>query len=66
MTAAHVIALNPIGLKTALEARVAELSALLHRLTTEKTILQEELRFLRGGKSAMEVKAALAARGVGL
>ena len=35
MTPAHVIALNPNGLKTALEARVVELSDLLQRLTTE-------------------------------
>jgi hypothetical protein len=66
MTPAHVSALNPNGLRTALEARVVELSDLLHRLTTEKAILQEELRFLRVGKSAADVKAALAARGVGL
>lgn len=66
MTPAHVIALNPSGLKSALEGRVVELSDLLHRLTTEKAILQEELRLLRAGKSAVEVKAALAARGVAL
>jgi hypothetical protein len=67
MTPARVIALNPTGLKDALEARLAELSDLLHRLTTEKAILREELQFLRAGsKSAMEVKAALVARGVGL
>ena len=66
MTPAHVIALNPSGLKTALEARVVEVSDRLHRLMAEKTILQDELRFLRVGKSAAEVRAALIARGIEL
>ena len=60
MTAAQVIALNPTAFKETLESRVAELSDLLHTLTTELTILQSELRLLRAGhKSSLEVKAAL-------
>jgi hypothetical protein len=63
MTAAQVVALNPTAFKETLERRVAELSDLLHTLTTERAILQSELRFLRAGhKSSLEVKAALMAR----
>jgi hypothetical protein len=63
MTAAQVIALNPTAFKETLERRVAELSDLLHTLTTERAILQSELRLLRAGhKSLVEVKAALTAR----
>jgi hypothetical protein len=63
MTAAQVIALNPTDFKETLERRVAELSDLLHTLTTERAILQSELRLLRAGhKSSLEVKAALTAR----
>jgi hypothetical protein len=47
MTAAQVIALNPTDFKETLERRVAELSDLLHTLTTERAILQSELRLLR-------------------
>ena len=60
MTAAQVVALNPTAFKETLERRVAELSDLLHALTTERAILQSELRLLRAGhKSSLEVKAAL-------
>ena len=63
MTAAQVIALNPTAFKETLERRVAELSDLLHTLTTELAILQSELRLLRAGhKSALEVKAVLMTR----
>ena len=63
MTAAQVIALNPTDFKETLERRVVELSDLLHTLTTERAILQSELRLLRAGhKSPLEVKAALATR----
>ena len=63
MTAAQVIALNPTDFKETLERRVVELSDLLHTLTTERAILQSELRLLRAGhKSPREVKAALATR----
>lgn len=63
MTAAQVIALNPTDFKETLERRVADLSDLLHTLTTERAILQSELRLLRAGhKSSLEVKAALTAR----
>ena len=63
MTAAQVIALNPNAFKETLERRVADLSDLLHTLTTERAILQSELRLLRAGhKTSVEVKAALAAR----
>jgi len=65
MTAAQVIALNPTALKETLESRVAELSDLLHTLTTELAILQSELRLLSAGhKSSLEVKAALMTREV--
>ena len=65
MTAAQVIALNPTDFKETLERRVAELSDLLHTLTTERAILQSELRLLRAGhKSSLEVKAALTARDI--
>ena len=62
MTAAQVaIALNPT--KETLGRRVAELSDLLHTLTTELAILQTELRLLRAGhKSSLEVKVALMTR----
>jgi hypothetical protein len=60
MTAAQVVALNPTAFEETLERRVAELSDLLHTLTTERAILQSELRLLRAGhKSSLEVKAAL-------
>ena len=60
MTAAQVVAINPTAFKETLERRVAELSDLLHTLTTERAILQSELRLLRAGhKSSLEVKAAL-------
>jgi hypothetical protein len=63
MTAAQVVALNPTAFKETLECRVAELSDLLHTLTTERAILQSELRLLRAGhKSSLEVKAALMTR----
>jgi hypothetical protein len=65
VTAAQVIALNPTAFKETLERRLAELSDLLHTLTTERAILQSELRLLRAGhKSSLEVKAALIARKV--
>jgi hypothetical protein len=67
MTAAQVIALNPTAFKETLERRVAELSDLLHTQTTERAILQSELRLLRAGyKSALEVKAALMAREISM
>ncbi len=63
MTPAQVIVLNPTAFKATLECRVAELSDLLHALTTELAILQSELRLLRAGhKSSLEVKAALMTR----
>jgi hypothetical protein len=63
MTAAQVIALSPTAFKETLERRVAELSDLLHTLTTERAILQSELRLLRAGhKSSLEVRAALTTR----
>jgi hypothetical protein len=63
MTSAQVIALNPTVFKETLERRVADLSDLLHTLTTELAILQDELRLLRAGhKSSLEVKAALMTR----
>ncbi len=63
MTAAQVIALNPTAFKETLEGRVAELSDLLHTLTTELATLQSALRLLRAGhKSSLEVKAALMTR----
>ena len=65
MTAAQVISLNPTVFKETLERRVADLSDLLHTLTTELAILHGELRLLRAGhKSSLEVKAALATRGI--
>jgi hypothetical protein len=67
MTPAQVIALNPIDLKEALERRAAELSDLLHALTTERAILSGELRLLRAGqKSAVEIRAALIARHISI
>jgi hypothetical protein len=67
MTPAQAIALNPTAFKETLESRVAELSALLHTLTTELTILQSELRLLRAGhKSSLEVKAVLMTREIDL
>ena len=63
MTTAQVIALNPTRFKEMLERRVAELSDLLHTLTAELAILQNELRLLRAGhKSSLEVKAVLITR----
>jgi hypothetical protein len=63
MTAAQVIALNPIAFEETLERRVAELWDLLHTATMELTILRSELRLLRAGhKSSLEVKAALVMR----
>jgi len=60
MTPAQVIGLNPTVFKQTLEHRVAELSDLLHVLTTERALLEGELRLLRAGqKSSLEVKAAL-------
>ena len=56
----QIVALNPTVFKETLEHRVAELSDLLHALTTERAILVGELRLLRAGhKSSLEVKAAL-------
>ena len=48
MTAAQVIALNPTAFKETLESRVAELSDLLHTLTTELAILP----LLRAGRKS--------------
>ena len=63
MTPAQVIALNPTVFRETLEHRVAELSDLLHALTTERAILEGELRLLRAGhKSSLEVKASLLTR----
>jgi hypothetical protein len=65
MTPAQFIALNPAVFTETLERRVHELSDLLHTLTTEKAILQGELRLLRAGhKSSLEVKGALVARNI--
>ena len=65
MTPAQVVALNPTAFRETLERRVLELSDLLHALTTERAILQAELRLLRGGhKSALEVKGALMRRDI--
>jgi hypothetical protein len=60
VTPAQVVGLNPTVFKQTLEHRVAELSDLLRALTTERTILESELRLLRAGhKSSLEVKHAL-------
>lgn len=65
VTPAQVIALNPTVFRDTLECRVAELSDLLHVLTTERAVLEHELRLLRGGyKSSLEVKAALLTQGI--
>jgi hypothetical protein len=67
MTPAQVIALNPTAFGESLARRVAELSDLLHSLTTERSILEGELRLLRAGhKSALEVKAVLMTRGISM
>jgi hypothetical protein len=56
------IPLDPSALTAALERRIAELSERLHAMTTERSILADELRLLRAGqKSAAEITATLAA-----
>lgn len=61
------IGLDPGPLIATLEHRVAELSARLHAMMTERSILGDELRLLRAGqKSAVEVTAALAARQISI
>jgi hypothetical protein len=65
MTPDQFVALDPTAFKETLERRADELSGLLHTLTTERAILQSELRLLRAGhKSSLEVKSALTARGI--
>ena len=60
MTPAQALTLNPSTFRTAIERRVVELSRVLHALTTERTILEGELRLLRAEqKSTLEVKATL-------
>ena len=67
VTPAQVVALNPTAFKETLARRVAELSDLLHSLTRERTILEDELRLLRAGhKSVLEVKAVLIAREISI
>ena len=67
MTPARVIALNPTAFTETLAHRVAELSDLLHSLTTERAILQGELRLLRAGhKSTSEVEAVLMRKGISI
>ena len=67
MTPAQIISLNPTAFVETLARRVAELSDLLHSLTTERAILEGELRLLRAGyKSSLEVKAVLMARDISI
>ena len=61
------IQLDPSALTAALERRLAELSEGLHAMTTERSILADELRLLRAGqKSAVEITATLATRGISM
>jgi hypothetical protein len=61
------IELDPSALTVALERRIAELSERLHALTTERSILADELRLLRAGqKSAVGIKATLAMRRISM
>jgi hypothetical protein len=61
------IQLDPSALTAALERRIAELSERLHAMTTERSILADELRFLRAGqKPAVEITATLATRGISM
>lgn len=67
MTPAQIISLNPTAFTDTLARRVAELSDLLHSLTTERAILEGELRLLRAGhKSTLEVKAVLMTRDISI
>ena len=59
--------LDPSALTAALERRIAELSERLHAMTTERSILADELRLLRAGqKSAVEITATLATRRISM
>ena len=55
------------ALASALERRIAELSEQLHAMTTERSILADELRLMRAGqKSAAEITATLAMRRISM
>jgi hypothetical protein len=52
---------------TALERRIAELSEQLHAMTTERSILADELPLMRAGqRSAAEITATLAMRRISM
>ena len=58
---------HAIALARALERRIAELSEQLHAMTTERSILADELRLMRAGqKSAAEITATLAMRRISM
>jgi hypothetical protein len=66
-TSIPAISLDPSALTAALERRIAELSEHLHAMTTERSILADELRLLRAGqKPAVEIMATLATRRISM
>ena len=59
--------LDPSVLAISIERRIAELSEQLHAMTTERSILADELRLMRAGqKSAAEITATLAMRRISM